>query len=103
MELVVGNAGTALLAMTVKPPPSRETSRRKLAGFRSGASSALISVNARTTRWPDGVIVKPALVSVEVQAFGGGGVIDARGREMVGGAVGGSRQYGVAWGHYCHC
>src|ERR1041384_5536075 len=61
MKWRVGNGGTAFDAMRVKFTPSSEPSTTKLDGSRSGASSALMSVSARTTRLPDGVMVSPEL------------------------------------------
>src|SRR5688572_14271981 len=61
MELRAGKAGTALDAMRVKLTPSYDPSRTKLDGSRSGKSSALIKVSARTGRSPKGVMVNPVL------------------------------------------
>src|SRR5688572_32883744 len=62
MKLRSGNTGTALEAMRVKLAPSIEPSSTKLAGSRSGTSSALIRVRERTGRLPDGVMVRPVLI-----------------------------------------
>src|SRR5262245_26801319 len=61
MKCRAGKTGTALDAMRVKLTPSLDPSRTKLDGSRSGKSSALMSVSARTGPAPAGVMVKPVL------------------------------------------
>src|SRR5262245_49239904 len=61
MKCRVEKAGTALDAMRVKTTPLLDPSMTKLDGSRSGASSALMSVSARTGRLAEGVMIIPVL------------------------------------------